>query len=109
VPLAELVGDEVLVVPGDESAALPAGVLLPGERLLDAAVRIVHETAGFRPIPMRILYLLERRDCILLFGILCGLPPDIEDNDDLRGEFLSITHSKLPLEPMAFREVLVED
>ena len=39
----------------------------------------------------------------------CNLPEDLDDEVDLRGEFVSLSHTNLPLEPMALGEILVED
>lgn len=110
VPLAaEFGSDEVLVLPGAGVLRLPFGPLEPGERLLDAAARIVFEQAGFLPEAGRLVYLLETQGGTLIVGVQCNLPADLDDGVDLRGEFVSLSDIKLRLEPMALREILVED
>lgn len=110
VPLvAEFGGDELLVLRYDDRLLLPLGPLAPGERLLDAAERVVREQAGFSPQAVRLVYLLEARNGALIAGVQCNLPVDLDDDTDLRGEFISLSHTDLLLEPMALREILVED
>ena len=110
VPLAsELGGDELLVLRNADRLMLPFGPLAPGERLLDAAERVVREQAGFPPEAVRLVYLLEARNGALIAGVQCNLPADLNDEVDLRGEFVSLSHTDLRLEPMALSEILVED
>lgn len=110
VPLAtEFGSDELLVLPSAEAIMLPSGPLRAGERLLDAAARIVFEQAGFLPEAARLVYLLETQDGTLIAGVQCNLPVDLGEDVDLRGEFVSLSHTDLRLEPMALREILVED
>ncbi len=110
VPLAAEFGtDELLVLSSVGRLMLPSGPLQPGERLLDAAVRIVLEHAGFLPETARLVYVLEAKDGTLVTGVQCNLPADLDDDVDLRGEFVSLSHSDLRVEPMALREILMED
>jgi hypothetical protein len=110
VPLAaEFGSDELLVFPDGEVLLLPSGPLQPGERLLGAAGRIVLEQAGFLPEGARLVYLLEAHDGTLIAGVQCNLPADLDDDVDLRGEFMSLSRTDMRLEPMALREILVED
>lgn len=110
VPLSiEAGGDELLVFQVDGALILPRGVALPGERLLEAAVRIVREQAGFTPVAPRLVYLLESVQGPILVGVLCQLPAEVDGDTELQGEFVSVTQSDLPLNPMALRETLVED
>lgn len=102
-------GDELLVLRDAGTLRLPLGPLQPGERLLDAAARIVLEQAGFRPLAARLVYLLEAHDGWLIAGVQCNLPDDLDDDLDLRGEFVALTQTDMPLEPVALREILVED
>ena len=110
VPLSlEAGGDELLVFQREDLLVLPHGTARHRERLLDAAVRVVSEQAGFSPVPARIVYLLESNDGSVAIGAVCTLPSNLNDETDLHGEFVSLTQSDLPLVPMALREVLVED
>lgn len=102
-------GDELLVFQRDGAMVLPQGPAQPGERLLDAAVRVVREQAGFNPLATRLVYLLESTQGSIVVGVLCQLPSEIDDDTGLRGEFISVTQSDLSLKPMALRETLVED
>lgn len=110
VPLsAEFGGDELLVLRDAGTLWLPTGPLLPGERLRAAASRIVLDQAGFLPGAARLVYLLEAHDGRLIAGVQCALPDELDDDLDLRGEFVALTQTDLPLEPVALREILVED
>lgn len=106
---AEPGSDEVLVLRGNGTSELPVGYLRPGERLLAAAARIVLEQAGFMPEPVRLVYVLERRDGALSVGVHCNLPEHLGESNALRGEFITLSQNDVPLEPMAVREILVED
>lgn len=108
VPLSDG-SDELLMFPASDSALLPTGELREDESLLDAAARVVLEQAGFRPIPERVVYLLEGQEHVLTVGVLCSLPPDAGDTVDLKGEFVSVSRFGGILEPFAFREILMED
>lgn len=109
VPFPEGGGDEILVLHAGDTATLPTGELGARERVAEAAVRIVHAQAGFEPQPERIVYFLERSEGGLTIGVLCHLPLDLDDTVDLKGEFVSLSRSDLALEPIALREILMED
>jgi ADP-ribose pyrophosphatase YjhB (NUDIX family) len=109
VPLSDESGDEVLMFREPGAARLPSSPLRRGEHLLDAASRIVQEQAGFRPIPRRIVYLLESPDETIRVGVLCGLPDDEEEIGELRGEFVPVSKAGDEFQPLAMLEPLMED
>lgn len=109
VPFAEDGGDEVLVLDNDGLIALPIGELNPGERVLDAAARIVSESTGLRVAPLRVLYLLENADGSMIFGVLCAPSDDSGDEANLRGDVVSLSRIERDFLPMALLEILVED
>ena len=110
VPLSgEYGGDELLVMRRGDALVLPCAPLQIGERLMDAAARVVLERAGFVPDPVRLVYLLEQQNGSIIVGVQCTLPADIGEGAELRGEFVSLTKSDLRFEPVALREILVED
>ena len=109
VPFAEDGGDDVLVLDRDGAIALPLGALTPGERVLDAAVRIVFETTRLRVAPLRVLYLLENAEGGVVFGVLCAPSDDGGHETDFHGDLASLSRIERDFLPMALLEILVED
>lgn len=109
VPFAEDGGDDVLALDRDGVIALPIGAMSPGERILDAAVRIVSETTGLRVAALRVLYVLESAEYGVIFGVLCEPSDDGDEEADLQGDLVSLSRIDRDFLPMALLEILVED
>jgi hypothetical protein len=112
VPLpSELGGQgELLVVAAFGGARLPSGDLLPNERILDGAVRVVQQVTGARVTPERIVFLLERVAREWVIGVLCGLAGEGSASDTRPGaRFVSLVGGTLEFDPPALRDLLIED
>lgn len=109
VPFAEFGGDDLLLLQGDGFVALPSGSTRAGERVLDAASRIVLETTGLPVTPGRVVYLLESPAAGVSLGVLCDVGDIPDDVEGMRGEVVGLAVTEQDFEPMALREVLVED
>lgn len=109
VPFAEFGGDDLLVLQAGGCITLPTGTTAAGERVLDAASRIVLETTGLDVTPVRVVYLLESPATGVSLGVLCSVGEIPEDIEGMRGEVVGLTGAQQDFEPMALREVLVED
>ena len=109
VPFGGYGSDELLLTPVNGGYGLPAGSLLPTERVLDAASRIVLEVTGLQVTAVRLLYLLEGGPSGITFGVLCE-PGDPGDEDlDLHGEIVRISTLEHDFQPVALLDILVED
>ena len=101
---------ELLVVAAFGGARLPTGDLLPNERILDGAARVVQQVTGARVAPQRIVFLLERVAREWVIGVLCGLVDDASAPDTRAGvRFVSLAGGTLEFDPPALRDLLVED
>lgn len=113
VPLpAEMGGQgELLVVAAFGGARLPTGDLLPNERILDGAARIVQQVTGVRVTPERIVFFLERVAREWVFGVLCRLNLADDAAEDTRPgvRFHALADGTLSFDPPALRDLLVED
>lgn len=112
VPLpAELGGQgEVLVIAAFGGARLPTGDLLPNERILDGAARVVQQVTGARVEPERMVFLLERVAREWVIGVLCRLTGEATASDTRPGvRFVSLASGALEFDPPALRDLLVED
>lgn len=108
IPIAEFAGDELLLVEEAGLFALPAGPLHSGERVLDAARRIVLERTGLMGETVRLVYILEQADGALLFGVHCLVSENGTAGEPVSGSIVSL-RGDVAFAPMAIREVLVED
>lgn len=109
IPFSGFGSDDVIVVAAGEKYHLPTGELVAGERVLDAAVRIVKSTTGIVVVPVRLAYIVEGVDDAVTFGVLCDLDETLEDEAELRGEVASLGSMGDRFEPMAILDVLMED
>lgn len=109
VPFSGYGSDEILALPSSDGFRLPAGSPRPGERVLEAASRIVLESTGVPVEPQRLVYVVETLQDGMLFGVLCE-PGDLDDVEgDVQGEIVSLGNILDVFEPMAIAEVLMED
>lgn len=108
IPVAEFAGDELLLVEDDDRVVLPSGRLEPGERVLDAARRIVQERTGLPGEPVRLVYILERAGGGLVFGVHCLVSGGDDSGEQVTGSIVSLSGNDR-FRPVALREVLVED
>ena len=109
VPISEFGGDELVLLRTADGLTLPWGSMRPGERVLNAASRIVYETTGLDVQPERLLYVLELAGGALAFGVCCSLGNLEEGPEDLQGEVVALSQVESGFEPPALSEVLVED
>lgn len=109
VPFAEFGGDDLLVLRAGGSVRLPSGSTVEGERVLDAASRIVYDTTGLPVTPVRIVYLLESPESGVSLGVLCSVGEIPDDIEGMSGDVVGLAGTEQEFEPMALREVLVED
>lgn len=108
IPIAEFAGDELLLVEDAGQFVPPSGPLHPGERVLDAARRIVLEKTGLLGEPVRLVYILERADSRLLLGVHCLVSDSGTAGEQVAGSIVSL-RGDVAFAPVALREVLVED
>jgi hypothetical protein len=109
VPFAGNGGDELLLLPVDGGFVLPGGHLLPNERVLEAAARIVLDVTGLPVTAVRLLYVLEEDPSVITLGVLCE-PDEPGDSDpDLHGEIVRVSTGGLDFRPVALLDILVED
>jgi ADP-ribose pyrophosphatase YjhB (NUDIX family) len=111
---AELGGQgELLVIEREGVHVLPAGPLQPGERLLQAAERILREQAGVIGEALRLLYIVEDRSIEVLVAVHCSLTTsgldDISLPEDAEATFAPLPAANHDFQPMALVEVLRED
>jgi hypothetical protein len=112
VPLSSELGGqgELLVVAAFGGARLPTGDLLPNERILDGAARVVQQVTGARVTPQRVVFLLERVAREWVLGVLCSLADDLAASETRPGvRFHSLAGGSLDFDPPALRDLLVED
>lgn len=108
IPIAEFAGDELLLVEDGDQVVPPSGLLWPGERVLDAARRIVLERTGLPAEPARLVYILERAGGGVLFGVHCRISDDASAGEQTTGSIVALAGNDR-FRPVAIREVLVED
>ncbi len=109
VPFAEFGGDDLLVLQTGGRIRMPSGAARAGERVLPAASRIVLETTGLPVTPVRIVYLLESPESGISLGVLCSVGEIPDDPEGMQGDVVGLSGTEQDFEPMALREVLMED
>jgi hypothetical protein len=109
VPFGVYGTDELLLMPADGTYRLPAGAVLPAERVLDAASRIVLDVTGLQVGAVRLLYVLESDRSGVTFGVLCEPGDSGFDDQDLRGEIVRLSTLERDFQPVALLDILVED
>ena len=109
VPFSDFGGDDVLVLRSGNRLLLPSGTTHGDERVLEAAARIVRETTGLPVIPVRIVYLLESPHNGISLAVLCSGDELPDDAEGVQGDVVALASIDQDFEPVALRDVLVED
>lgn len=108
IPIAEFAGDELLLLEVDDRLVLPTGSMDSGERVLEAASRIVLVKTGLPVVPVRLVYFLEQANGTVLLGVQCQIEDTALSDHPVAGSIVALTGNER-FEPLALREVLVED